>query len=175
MTVIEYAKKILADHGCDEYTYGGEWSKHVLDDLKEAYPDGMDFPYVDVANAILSFSRARPIERAPFQMLFDTGDCVDGIDFDSFEAAKNDALDTLIEWEVQETHDWQGMNPTEEQIESWDYMIYNCSVEVREYDPSTDEYETVWEPTYEDEESVGWMPWEDYKKLLINAEIIKED
>jgi len=175
MTVIEYAKKILADHECDEYTYGGRWSERVLDDLKEAYPDGMDFPYVDVANAILSFSRARPIERAPFQMVFDSGDCIDGVGLDSLEAAKSDALDTLIQWEADESSDWFGEHPTEEQIESWDYMIDTCSVEVREYDPMTDEYVTVWEPTYEDEKSVGWMPWEDYKKLLIDARIIKED
>ena len=38
MTELEtYARKILADHGCDIYTYGGEWSKYILDDLKKKY------------------------------------------------------------------------------------------------------------------------------------------
>ena len=54
MNIREYAKKILDDHGCDQYTYGGEFSKHILNDLKTEYPNGMEFPYIDVANAILN-------------------------------------------------------------------------------------------------------------------------
>jgi predicted outer membrane protein len=44
----EYARKILADHGCDEFSYGTTSGEQIMSDLKEAYPDGMDHPYIDV-------------------------------------------------------------------------------------------------------------------------------
>ena len=161
--IIDYAWSVLKEHDCDEYTYGGEFSKHVLDDLKEAYPDGMKYPYIDVANAILSFSRAKPIYKAPFMMVWDTDSCCDGIECESFEEAKADAEDTLIEWACEEMRDWNGM-PTEEQIESYDYMYYNCSVRVDKYNPDTDEYEEYWSPSYEDEKTLGWQEWNDIKE-----------
>lgn len=157
-TLENYALKILADHGCDCYTYGGEYSKHVLDDLKEAYPDGMEFPYVDVANAILNISRTRPIYKAPWQMVYDTDTCTDGIDYESFEAAKESAFDTLLEWMAEERSRWANDTPTEEEIEDYDYMIYNSSTSVYKYNPYTDEYEEYWSPSYEDEKEIGWEP-----------------
>ena len=36
-------------------------------------------------------------------------------------------------------------------------MIWNCSVEVRKYDPMTDEYDEFWSPSYDDEEQLGWI------------------
>ena len=48
-----YAMKILSEHGCDCYTYGDEDAKHILEDLKTAYPNGMEYPYIEVANEIL--------------------------------------------------------------------------------------------------------------------------
>ena len=173
MTLNEYAKKILADHNCDIYTYGGEFSKYVLDDLKEEYPDGMEYPYVDVANAILEMSRPEPIKRAKWQMVWDTDSCCDGCYFDTFEAAKASAEDTLIEWEMEEVQGWTGYDPTDEQIDSWNYMIYNCSVEVRKYNPDTDEYEEYWYPSYEDVKNLGWVTWDEYKKLLREGGIIE--
>lgn len=156
MTLNEYAWKILRDHGCDEYTYGGEYSKDVLNDLKEAYPNGMEFPYVDVANEILSFSRAKPIVRAPFQMVWNTDCCSDGIDCDSYEAAKAEAEDLLVEWMVEEGAKWKNRTPTPEQIDDWNYMICNCYTEIYKYNPATDGYEEVDGLTYEDEERIGW-------------------
>ena len=156
-SVEDYAKKILVDAGCDEYTYGGEFSKYVLRDLKEAFPNGMEFPYVDVANAILAISRARPIKRAPWLMVWDTDSCCDDIECESFEQAKGEAEDTLIIWMCDERDTWKDVFiPTEEELENYNYMIYNCSVRVDKYNPDTDEYEEYWEPSYEDEELIGW-------------------
>ena len=158
MTVEEYAKKILEDHNCDEYTYGGTPGEEVLSDLKEAYPDGMEFPYIDVANAIIAFSKVKPIERKPWMMVFDTDSCCDGIGCESFEAAKCQAEDTLIEWMCQERGEWRDVFcPTEHELDNYNYMICNCSVLVSKYDPDTDEYEEYWSPSYEDEEKLGWF------------------
>ena len=168
MTIEEYARKILADHGCDEYTYGGEWSKHTLDDLKQAYPDGMEFPYVDVANAINAMSKVKPIERKPWMMCFDAGSFCDGIGFDSFGAAEANADDTLVEWMCQERHSWKDcFCPTDDELDAYNYMICNNSVEVRRYNPNTDEYDVFWSPSYEVEEQIGW-------KELTREDIAKE-
>ena len=168
MTIEEYARKILADHGCDEYTYGGEWSKHTLDDLKQAYPDGMEFPYVDVANAINAMSKVKPIERKPWMMCFDAGSFCDGIGFDSFGAAEADAEDTLVEWMCQKRHSWKDcFCPTDDELDAYNYMICNNSVEVRRYNPNTDEYDVFWSPSYEVEEQIGW-------KELTREDIAKE-
>lgn len=168
MTVESYALKILSDHGCDCYTYGGENAQTVLNDLKAGYPDGMEFPYVDVANAILAISRVKPIRKAPWVMVFDTEDTTDGIDFESFEAAKDDALETLVKWMIWERQEWTAgvFCPTEDELDRYNYMICNCSVWVSKYDPMTDEYEEYWSPSYEDEESVGWkkLTMEDIKR-----------
>lgn len=156
-SVEAYALAILAEHHCDCYTYGGESGQCVLDDLKEGYPDGMEYPYIDVANAILSISRVRPIYRAPYRMVFDTDSFCDGIDFESFGAAKCDAEDTLINWMVEERNNWKDcFCPTEEELDNYNYMICNCSVEVRKYNPDTDEYEEKWSPDWMEEEQLGW-------------------
>lgn len=153
-----YALKVLADAGCDCHTYAGDWSKHIMDDLKKAFPDGMLYPYVDVANAILAISRPEPIVRAPYHMVWNTEDCCDGIDFESLEAAKNYALETLINWMIEERNTWKKgiFCPTRNELDRYNYMICNCSVEVQQYDPDTDEYSEVWSPSYEDEEQIGW-------------------
>ena len=167
-----YAQRILKEHGCDEHSYWGTDGKTIVNDLKEAYPNGMEFPYVDVANAILVLSKPKLIVRKPYMMVFNTESCTDGIEFDSLEAAKNDALDTLILWmtEIRQENKISSNDLStwsEKAKEDWDYMIYNCSVEVRKYDPKTDEYdfyEPIWEPSYEDEEVVGWIPTDEVER-----------
>ena len=101
-----YAMKILADAGCDCFTYGGEYAGKIMDDLKEGWPNGMKFPYVDVANAILAISRLKPIARAPWRMMFETDNTCDGIDCASFEEAKANAEDTLVNWMAEEQGGW---------------------------------------------------------------------
>ena len=165
MTIKEYAKKILVDAGCDEYTYGGEYSKHILDDLKEEFPNGMEFPYVDVANAILEMSRPRPIYRAPWKVIYDTEDSCDSVNANSFEEANETAIEILVNWVNEELdhypvdfEEW-----SEEQIENWDHFIYYSSVALAEYNPMTDEYDDCdWEPSYEDAKATGWLLYEDF-------------
>lgn len=169
MKLDELARKILSDSGCNEYTYGGEYSKNILKDLMEAYPNGLEYPYVDVANAILAMSRPEPIIRPKYVVGFDTEGTADSYgNFDTLEDAKASALDTLIEWQTQEMAEWKSFPLSEDDLEKWDLMIYNCSVEVLEYNPQTDEYDECWEPSYEEEESVGWVTSdsEKFKKMI---------
>lgn len=156
-TLENYAMKILADAGCDCYTYGDEQATHLMDDLKEEYPNGMEYPYIDVANAILAISRPRPIVRKPWQMLWDNGEDCSGIGYDSFEAAKDAAEDTLAEWIASECACWLTDTPDEEERDRFNYMIGTCSVEVHKYNKDTDEYELYWTPSYEDEQRIGWV------------------
>lgn len=166
MTLENYAMKILADAGCDCYTYGGEQAKHILDDLKEEFKNGMEYPYIDVANAILAISRPRPIVRAPYRVWWDTDSCCDGYDCESFGAAKCSAEDTLCEWMCEEFCKWADpYHPTEEQKEDWDYMIWNCGVSVAKYNPHTDEYEECWSPSQEELDAMGWAECDEMLKM----------
>ena len=161
MTIEEYALKILSDHGCDRYTYGGEFSKYVLDDLKKGYPNGMEYPYIDVANAILSISRPTPIAKDKYKMVYDTDSDCDSVGFETFEQAQDDAFDTLHLWMQEEMLSWEAEEPTDKQKESWDYMIYNCGVWVEKYNENTDEYEKCWSPTQKELDAIGWTPYYD--------------
>lgn len=72
LSIKEYAMDILKEHGCDEYTYGGteEWCKaeKIAEELKQAYPNGMKYPYIEVAKAIrgISKKKAKDIQREGF-------------------------------------------------------------------------------------------------------------
>ena len=170
MGVIEYARKILSDHNCNEYTYGGEESKKVLDDLKEGYPNGMEYPYLCVANAILAISKPELIKKKPYLVVWNTDSCCDGFYADSFEHAKADMEDLYIEWETQETFSWKDiLNPSEEQIENWDYMIDNCYCHIDKYNFETDEYEEYYYPSDEELRKIGWDEWEVMKEIIKEA------
>lgn len=154
-----YAMKILVNTGCDCYTYGGERSKNILDDLKAAFPDGMLYPYIDVANAILAMSRPEPIRRSAWRVCWDTDTCAEAYGVESFEAAKDDALDTLIGWMMEESNEWEDEIPTEEEMDNWDYMIETYSVSVEKYNPMTDEYEEYWNPNDDELKQIGWKTY----------------
>ena len=167
--VRQYAKEILKTHGCDCYTYGGEMAKHIMRDLKEGYPDGMKFPYIDVANAILEMSRPEPVRRAPWRMVWDTGNCCDGADCSSLEETEALAEDTLVAWMTEFLQENNICTDTvsewkEKQKEDWDYMIFNCSVHIEQYDPYTDEYKEYRYPSDEEITRWGWMDCEELEK-----------
>ena len=153
MTLEEYAKKILTDAGCDEYTYGGKLADKLLDDLKEAFkPEEMEYPYVDVANAILAMSKPKPIKRAPWMMIWNTDDCTDGEGCDSYEDAVNVALNICEIWME---FNWDNP-PTQENVDDWNYMIGENYCFIRQYNPQTDEYEgEYWVPD-EKLKEIGW-------------------
>lgn len=154
--VKDYARKILADHGCDKFTYGDTPSSTILRDLKEGYPNGMDFPYVDVANAIMAISKRKPIVRETWHVMWDNEACCDGYKTRSLAQGKQDVLDLLIEWMVQEQAEWASDIPTGAEADHWNYMVYNFSAGVGKYNPDTDEYEEYWYPSDRQKERIGW-------------------
>ena len=104
-----------------------------------------------------------------YTMIYDGDSFIDGIDYDSIESAIASAEDTLCEWLCEGMHDWKfddnGIpQPTEEQIEEWNYMIENCSVWVvpkgKDYD------DAVWTMSDELCDQIGWLCWEDLVKKM---------
>ena len=157
-----YALQILAKHNCNCYTYGGSDADSLLQDLKEAYPDGMDYPFVDVANAILAISRPRPIVRAPYVISWDNGvEACGSIDANSFEEAKDGAIEMLMDWMHTERGTWDEKEPNQEQKDSWDMMIYNAYAEVHKYNKYTDEYEEEWCVPDDTLREIGWVTFEE--------------
>lgn len=157
MTIEQYAKHILEENDCDIYTYGGENSKHIMHDLKEAYCVGdLAYPYIDVANAILAMSRPKPIVRDPYRVLWSNEDSCDAHGSNSVEEARDSALEILTNWIVEAQAEWNSDTPTEDERDSFNYMIEEFYVEVQKYNPATDEYEEVWHPDYDDLAQIGW-------------------
>lgn len=158
MTLNELARKILRDADCDEYTYGGAESENIMTDIMSVYEpkDLAPYTYVEVANEILSFSHPRPIERKPFRVLWETSGVCDADEADSFEEAKSIMENTFCFWMEEEYASWKSTEPTTENIERWNIMIYDCHQMVQKYDPNTDEYEDYWEFTDEELDSMGW-------------------
>lgn len=158
-TLENYAMKILADAGCDCYTYGGGRRENLLSDLKAEFPSGMEhgFGYVEVANAILAISRPEPIKRRAYKVVA----CCVSFGADSLESAKDEANETLINWMAEEQENWKDAVPTETQKEDWDYMIYNSGYYIQKYNPMTDEYEMYYEPSEDDLRKIGWMLWDE--------------
>ena len=75
----EYADRVLKDHDCDCYTYGDKdkpWCQlnTIIGEFKEAYPDGMEYAYEDVAQAIFDISKPRYLKPEAGPDLFDFGD-----------------------------------------------------------------------------------------------------
>lgn len=87
----------------------------------------------------------------------------DAFDVGSLEEGKRACLDVLRQWMCDELIERSEPDrPTAEEIERWDHMIETCLVCVTEYDPESDDYDEVWEPSDEDLDGIGWVFW-DYR------------
>lgn len=182
MDVREYAEHLLIDCGCNLDCYKGDFAKHALPDMLEyAKENEVPFTLDDVAEALIAIGNDQPEPprkgHKRFCMVFDVGHSVDGVEFDTFEEARNDALYTLEQWIVDEQIKWSfdvaddGISviphPSEEQIDSWDRMINDCCVYVVEWDDVTSDWEDVdnaWFPSSDDEDALNWLEWSELKK-----------
>ena len=104
-----------------------------------------------------------------YKMVYDGDHFIDSIEYDSLEKAIASAEDTLGEWACEEMSNWKCDDkgfpqPTEEQIENWDYMIYNMGVWVVPADCDGDIDNAIWTPPDELRKQIGWLLWEDYVK-----------
>lgn len=119
-------------------------------------------------------------KHAPYRMIYDGDSFIDGEDCESLEDAIGRAQDVLVMWMQEECYEkkWQWdeencrYHPTEEQIEDWDYMIYNMGCYVveytgdEEYDGYTSIDDAVWPRSQDDLDEIGWMLWEDRVKKI---------
>lgn len=109
-------------------------------------------------------------------LVFDTDSCTDGAEFDDFEAAKATMIDIYISWATDESADWKTkeennrwiLNPTEEQIEEWDYMIESCTCWIAEWN---EEEKTYYDDdmnyyflSNEECEEINWQYWDEIVK-----------
>lgn len=163
-----YAMQILAENGCDCHTYWNCDPEELINDLKERYPKGMQFPYVEVANAILEITRAPKIIRKKYKVAYNTENFCDATKgTDDLKEAMKQTINILKQWIEQykiELELTKQNNGTKEEIkeikESWNSMIENCWAEVQMYNETKDEYETCWTPTSKELKQIGWQ----YKK-----------
>lgn len=148
-SIEEYARRILEENGCDEHTYWGYSGKVLIDDLKSAYPNGLEFNYIDVTNAILEMSKPRLLVRSPYKCVWDcdTGGFIDGCSCESFEDAMSKVFDTLVLW----LYDFAGNE------EDFEMMIENDICYVQKYNEKTDEYEDFWYPSDDELKEIGWF------------------
>lgn len=110
---------------------------------------------------------------APYLVLTDAGDFIDGIGCETLDDAIVTAKDVMINWESEKMSNWKWEagkplpSPTPEQIEEWDSMIENCGCYIVEWDYEEKEYPSgdyaVW-PSDIDLDSIGWKPWDELQK-----------
>lgn len=175
MELNKYAKDILTENGCDEYTYGDEPVETILEDLKWKYKDGMQYGYnyVEVANAIKMISKPNLIERKMYSAVWSTENTCDATYYDTFEEAKGDVMDTLMQFQAMEAAEWSDpKNLTQEDVEAWDYMIYNSYAYVCKYNAEDDSYVEYWYPSEEEEREIGWVESKELIPML--KEMYKE-
>lgn len=111
---------------------------------------------------------------ARYMMIYDGGSFIDGIGYDSLQEAINAAEDTLCEWEAEQQGTWNmeddKPSPTQEQIDAWDSMIYDCSCYVVEWDYENWEYPgadyAVWPTSDEDLENLGWVTYDELQRRM---------
>ena len=108
--------------------------------------------------------------RKPFCMIWETFDCCDGVECDTFEDAKAEAIECLMNWQVEErnNHPLDINEWTDKDIDDWDYFIANMSARVSELNENGDyenDIDDEWFPSYEDEKEIGWLPYEKLKVL----------
>ena len=115
-------------------------------------------------------------KRMDYQMVYNTEDNTDGLYYATLEEAQASAIDTLEQWIIEERENWKCTDkiddtitiyePTKTQKDKWDYMINECYVEVKKYNPDTKEYEDYWSPSDDELREIGWLEWDEFLKTI---------
>lgn len=102
------------------------------------------------------------MDKIVYTVIYDTENFCDGFDCNSYEDAVGSALNILMEW-IYEGADiaWRpmdGTEPTQEQIDDWNYFISNNEVRIYKHAAGTeyDDDDLVWYMDAEDVEQIGW-------------------
>lgn len=96
-----------------------------------------------------------------YTVVYDTENVCDGFDRDSYEDAVGGALDVLMALMYDDPditwHPGDG-EPTEEQRDEWNYLIWNneCRIYKHEEGTECEDNDLVWYMEQEDVEPIGW-------------------
>lgn len=86
--------------------------------------------------------------RKAFKTIYDGWHFIDGIEFDTLEEAQDASYDILCSW----------MNDcANEDAETWNTMISECSVWVEQYVEDADDWSEVWSPSDAYLKEIGWV------------------
>jgi len=102
---------------------------------------------------------------APYKVIWDNGECCDGFECDTFEEAEARVWDIYDGWAEAMYYELVNKDFSDEALEDWNRMIFECWVEIYEYDPDTDRYEECWFPPDADFEKVGPFGWNELTTL----------
>lgn len=92
-----------------------------------------------------------------YRCVYDGDTFIDGIEFDTFDEAKDCSLDILFSWAEEHRENWKDyFAPTDEELDSYNSMICNCAVWVEKYDEVLGGYDEYWYPSGDDLLAIGW-------------------
>ena len=98
-----------------------------------------------------------------FTVVYSDEHMIDSFECDTFERAKDEALDILANWQVSAVNDINDINnATQSEIDNYDCIIENGCVYIEK------DGEEFWYPSPEDLKAVSWVPFEDYLKIIEN-------
>lgn len=170
MTAREKAMLLLEEEGCPLDTYRNDTKGWAFDDVQfvmKTSPDRLGgFDPIEVALELQQIGdEQHPRMKNPEWMVIWDGDSFsDSWYCESFEEAKNDAIDTLIEWQMQMVADHLNLH-SKEFIDSYNYMVTHCETHVKHREPipvpeDTDDddmgWEDYWYPSEQDLKDIGW-------------------
>ena len=168
----DYAVKLLKDNGCELNCYKGTPIEDIIADLNEYFKTNKKKSICSVETIAkylrkIGDEQPNPIPK-PFKMVFDIGHTIDGIEFDTFEAAKADMEDTYIMWMTDAMRDWKFAKdgtpqPTDKQKDEFNYMIDECCCWIVKWDSELGDYEDIDYGYVMSDEELKELGWEEIK------------
>ncbi len=160
----QYAQHLLEQEECDLDCYKGVSLEEIVKDLTDYFEEHPEetipFPIDDIAACLRQIGDEQPdLPPAPYKMVYDMGDTIDSIPFDSFEAAKTDMEDAYTLWIAEEMGSWTDATPTRHEIDSFNDMVNTCCCWVVKYDEEVGGYEDIdngYTLPQEELEAMGW-------------------
>ena len=101
------------------------------------------------------------MKKTGYEVVYDTEHFSGSLHLDDQDAAVSTAIDILMEWMMNERSTWDqdASAPTDEQRDSWNYMIGTSTVFVYECFPGKDEPDeddVIWDMNDTDLRKIGW-------------------
>lgn len=102
------------------------------------------------------------MKKKNWHAVYDMEHCIDGIECETFEKAKDCVMDIYSTWIDSWLAECENpADPTYDDRVNLNFMVCTMSAYVTEYDPDTDEYYPCWAPSDEDLAEIGWVEMEE--------------